>query len=180
MAQLNRKRAVQIDSFTIPTATKQEVLALQDEGQQDRDLHSDSDSSESLVSTTSDGEEDTDSDFMSLDVPELRSIRNGVSKEDFEVVNTTLRQLHPWIEGIDDASLYSLRVQLFQDIFRLCDWLDPKYHLESINSYADISNLFRTNPQLVLEIDECWRSPEGSFLHICNLGEYFWDNMRPI
>ena len=179
MAQLNRKRAVQIDSFTIPTATKQEVLALRDEGQQDRDLHSDSDSSESLVSTTSDGEEDTDSGFMSLDVPELRSIRNGVSKEDF-VVNTTLHQLHPWIaEGIDDASLYSLRVQLFQDIFRLCDWLDQKYHMESMNSYADISYLFRTNPQLALEIDECWKNPEGSFLHICDLGKY-WDNMRPI
>jgi hypothetical protein len=180
MAQLKEKRAVQIGDIPPPIETKQEVLMLQDDGQQDNDINSDSDSVSSSLVSTSDSEEDTDSDFVGLDVSELRSIRNGVSKEDFEGVNITLHRLHPWIEGIDDASLDSLRIQLFREIFRLCDWLDQKYNMESINSYADISNLFETNPQLVLEIDECWRNPEGSFLPICNLGEYFWDNMRPI
>ena len=179
MAQLKEKRALQIGDTSPPIETKQKVLMSQDDGQQDGDIHSDSDSSESLVSA-SDSEKDTDSDFMGLDVPELRSIRNGVPKEDFEGVNITLHRLHPWIEGIDDASLDSLRIQLFQDIFRLCDWLDQKYNMESINSYTNITDLFKANPRLVSEIDKCWSDPEGSFLPICNLGEYFWDDMCPI
>jgi hypothetical protein len=180
MAQLKEKCAVQIGDTPPPIEMKQKVLTLQDDEQQDSDVNSDLDSVSSSLVSTSDNEEDTDRDFMGLGVSELRSIRNGVSKEDFAGVNITLHRLHPWIEGIDDASLEFLRIQLFQEIFRLCDWLDQKYNMEAINSYADISNLFKTYPQLVSDIDECWRNPERSFLPICNLGEYFWDNMRPI
>jgi len=179
MPPLRRKRRVQNDDSPRPTAVRK-VLILEDEEQQDGDVHADSassDSSESQpLSTSSVSEGDTNDVF---DTPERRFIRDGVPEEDFEDTNTTIRQAHPWVEDINDATRYRLRIQLFQDLVAQCDWLDQKYNLVSPNSYKLIRDLFEANPWLVSDIDECWSNLEGSFLEICHLGEY-WDNLHPI
>jgi len=181
MATPQRKRAIQIDDSPLPTVMKRKVLMSQDEEQQDGDIQSDSDSSGSeAVSTSSDSEASTNSDSMDFDVPELRSICDGVTEAEFEEVDTILRQQHPWIKDVDDSSRDVLRIILFQRLVKLCDRLDQKYSLASPKSYDYARDLFDANPQLVSEIDGCWCNPEGSFLPICNLGEYFWDNLHPI
>jgi len=148
----------------------------QDEEQQDDDIQTDSDSSGSEAVLTSSGSEvDTNSDSMDfgVPVPELRSIRNVVSEEEVKGVNTTLHQVLPWVEDINDSIRHRSRIQLFQYLATLCAWLDPKYNMEAPKSYANTRDLFKANPRLVSEIDGCWRNPEGSFLPICNIGEYF-------
>ena len=153
---------------------------------EDSDVQSDSDSDSpgsERVSTSdqaSDNEEETNNDFMDFDAQELRSIRYGVRKAELEKVDTILRQQHPWTKDVDDPTRDMLRFQLFQRIIKLCDWLDQKYSYDSPGSYVLTRDLFKANPQLVLEIDKCWCNPESSFLLICNLGEYFWDNSHSI
>jgi len=163
MATPKGQRAVQIDDSPLPMATKQEVLMSQDEEQQDSDVQSDSDPSGSeRVSTSSDSEEDTKSDF-------------GVPEAEFQVgeVDTILHQQYPWIKDVDDSSRDILRLFLFQCLVKLCDRLDQKYSYDSPESYVFTRDLFDANPRLVSDIDKCWSNPEGSFLPICNLGEYF-------
>ena len=163
MATPKRQRAVQIDDSPLPTATKQEVLMSQDEEQRDSDVPSDSDPSGSeRASTSSDSEEDTNGDF-GVQVPEA----------EFGKVDTILHQQYPWIKDVDDSSRDILRLFLFQCLVKLCGRLDQKYSYDSPESYVLIRDLFDANPRLVSEIDKCWSNPEGSFLPICNLGEYF-------
>jgi len=142
----------------------------QDEEQQDSDVQSDSDLSGSERLSTSDSEGDTDSDS---DVSELRTIRDGVPEAEFGEVDTILYQQYPWIEDVDDSSRDILRLFLFQCLVKLCDRLDQKYSYDSPESYVFTRDLFDANPRLVSDIDKCWSNPEGSFLPICNLGEYF-------
>ena len=91
----------------------------------------------------------------------------------------TLCKLHPWNEDIDDEMRYYSRIQLFQSLVTRYAWVDQKYHPKSWDSFNVVAGLFEANPWLISEIDKCWSNPEGSFLKLCHLGEY-WDILHHI
>ena len=124
-------------------------------------------------------EEETSDVFVDSNAPERRYICDGVIEEDFEHINAALHKLHPWLEDIDEDTRYYLRIHLFRYLVTRCAWLNQKYNLKSWDSFNVAAGLFEANPWLVSDIDECWSNPEGSFLKLCHLGEY-WDNLRRI